>query len=180
MAHAKGMPDSETQSDIQTLNQALFFEHRAVWAYRAAGGKLSASEVGRAVRTIADENRADHEKHQTLLRKAVEGLGGAAIPMEQGYDLSSYIQKGYGNLDNDVNIAKLALAMEIGAAAGYVTDSTHLKSPAMIELEAGIACVEAMHVARIRIAFNELGIVVPVVANPVLNASSRTDWIMKV
>jgi hypothetical protein len=180
MANAKGMPDSETQSDIQTLNRALFFEHRAVWAYRAAGGKLSASEVGRAVRTIADENRADHEKHQALLRNAIEGLGGSGIAPEEGYDVSSYIKSGYGNLDNDVNIAKLALAMEIDAAAGYVTDSTQLKSPPMIELGAGIACVEAMHVARIRIAFNELGIAIPVVANPVVKASSRTDWIMKV
>lgn len=180
MAHAKGMPDSETQSDIQTLNRALYFEHQGVWAYRAAGGKLSASEVGRAVRTIADENRADHEKHQALLRKAIEGLGGAPVAMEEGYDLSSYIQNGYGNLDNDVNIAKLALALEIGAAAGYVTDATRLKSSAMIELGAGIACVEAMHVARIRIAFNELGISLPVVANPVLNASTRTDWMLKV
>src|SRR5215467_13536261 len=108
MAHVKGMPDSETQGDIQTLNRALFFEHRGVWAYRAAGSKLSASEVGRAVRTIADENRADHEKHQALLRTAIESVGGALVPMEESYDLSSYIQKGYGNLDNDVNIAKLA------------------------------------------------------------------------
>lgn len=180
MANAKGMPDSETQGDIQTLNRALFFEHQGVWAYRAAGGKLSASEVGRAVRTIADENRADHEKHQTLLGTAIERLGGAPVPMEESYDLSSYIQKGYGNLDNDVNIAKLALALEVGAAAGYVTDVTQLKSPAMIELGAGIACVEAVHVARIRIAFNELGIDIPVVANPVLNASSHIDWMMRV
>jgi len=174
------MPDSETHDDIQTLNRALFFEHRAVWAYRAAGGKLSASEVGRAVRTIGDENRADHEKHQALLKTAIEGLSGAPIPPEESYDLSSFVKKGYGNLDNDVNIAKLALAMEVGAAAGYVTDATHLKSPAMIELEAGIACVEAIHVARIRVAFNELGIDIPVVANPVLNAGSRTDWLIKV
>jgi hypothetical protein len=180
MANAKGIPDSETQSDIKTLNRALFFEHQGVWAYRAAGGKLSGSEVGRAVRTIADDNRADHEKHEALLKTAIESLGGAPVRMEESYDISSYIQKGYGNLDNDVNIAKLALALEVGAAAGYVSDASQLKSPAMIELGAGIACVEAIHVARIRVAFNELGIDIPVVANPVLNASSLTDWMMKV
>jgi hypothetical protein len=100
--------------------------------------------------------------------------------MEDSYDLSSYIQKGYGNLDSDVNIAKLALALEIGAAAGYVSDTTHLKSPEMIEMEAGIACVEAIHVGRIRVAFNELGIKVPVVPNPLLNASTRGEWLIKV
>jgi len=180
MVTLQGTSYADKQNDIQILNRALFFEHRGVWAYRAAGGKLSSSEVGRAVRVIADENRADHEKHQGLLRNAISSLGGAPIRMEEGYDLSSYIQKGLGNLDSDVNIAKLALALEIGAAAGYVTDATQLKSPAMIEMEAGIACVEAIHVARIRVAFNELGIKVPVVPNPVLNASSRNDWVMKV
>lgn len=57
---------------------------------------------------------------------------------------------------------------------------TQLRSGAMIEMEAGIACVEAIHAARIRAAFNELGVKIPVVPNPVLNASSRTDWMLKV
>ncbi len=51
------------------------------------------------------------------------------------YDLSSFVNKGEGNLDNDVNIAKLALALEVGAAVGYVSDTMKLKSPDMIELE---------------------------------------------
>ena len=107
-------------------------------------------------------------------------LGGAPVPMQDSYDLSSYIQKGYGNLDSDVNIAKLALALESDAAAGYVTDATNLKSSAMIEMIAGIACVEAIHVGRIRVAFNELGVKLPVVPNPVLNASTRDEWVLKV
>jgi len=180
MANVRGVSETDKQSDVKILNQALFFEHRGVWAYGAAGGKLSDSEVGRAVRAIGQENRADHQKHQELLRNAITDLGGAPIPTEESYDLSSFIQKGYGNLDNDVNIAKLALALEIGAAAGYVTDATNLKLPEMIEMEAGIACVEAIHVGRIRVAFNELGIKLPVVPNPLLNASTRHEWVIKV
>lgn len=167
-------------NDIQIINRALFFENRAVWAYRVAADKLSSSDAGRAVRVLAAENQADHEKHQNLLRNAIDSLGGTPIPMESNYDLSSYIKKGHGNLDNDVNIAKLALALEIGAATGYVTDTTQLRSPAMIEMEAGIACVEAIHAVRIRVAFNQLGIKVPVVPNAVLNASSRQDWVLEV
>jgi ferritin-like protein len=180
MANARGVSETDKQNDMQILNRALFFEHMGVWAYGAASGKLSNSEVGRAVRAIAQENRADHQKHQDLLRNAITDLGGAPIRIEDSYDLSSYIHKGYGNLDSDVNIAKLALALEIGAAAGYVTDATHLKSPAMIEMGAGIACVEAIHVGRIRVAFNELGIKLPVVANPVLNATSHDEWVIRV
>ena len=167
-------------NDIKILNRALFFENRAVWVYRAAADKISSSDVGRAVRTLASENQADHEKHQTLLRNAIGSLDGSPIPMETNYDLSSYIKRGHGNLENDVNIAKLALALEVGAAAGYLTDTTQLRSPAMIEMEAGIACVEAIHAARIRVAFNQLGIKVLVVPNAVLNASSRQDWVLEV
>lgn len=180
MVTSKGISEDDKLNDIQILNRALFFENRAVWAYRAATGKLSASDVGRAVRALALENQADHEKHQDLLRKAISDLGGTPIPTESNYDLSSYINKGYGTLDSDVNIAKLALALEVGAAAGYVTDTTQLKSQAMIEMEAGIACVEAIHAARIRVAFNELGIKLPVVPNVVMTASSRQDWVLKV
>jgi hypothetical protein len=174
------MSEEDKQNDIMILNRALFFEHRAVWAYRAAADKLSASEVGKAVLALASENRPDHEKHEDLLREAIGNLGGTPVQMEKDYDLSSYIRRGDGNLDSDVNIAKLALSLEVGAAVGYISDTAKLKSPALSELEGGIACVEAIHVARIRIAFNALGVKVPVVPVPVMNTISRKDWVIKV
>jgi len=106
--------------------------------------------------------------------------GGTPVQMEKDYDLSNYIKKGRGNVDSDVNIAKLALALEIGAAAGYVSDTTKLKSPYMIEMEAGIACIEAIHAARIRVAFNALGIKIPVVPSPIISASDRGSWEIRV
>src|SRR5262249_18449958 len=125
------------------------------------------------------ENRSDHEKHQDMLRNAISELGGIPVQMEKNYDLSTYIAKGEGNVDSDVNIAKLALALEIGAAAGYVSDTSKLKSPYMIELEAGIACIEAIHAARIRVAFNALGIKIPVVPDAVISTSGRDNWVIK-
>jgi len=173
------MSDADKINDIQILNRALFFENRGIWAYRVAAGKLSTSDVGKTVLALAQENREDHEKHQDLLRNAISELGGIPVQMEKDYDLSSFITKGQGNVDSDVNIAKLALALEVGAAAGYVSDTTQLKSPHMIELEAGIACVEAIHAARIRIAFNALGIKIPVVPNAVINANARDSWVIR-
>jgi len=111
---------------------------------------------------------------------AIRELGGIPVQMEKNYDLSSYINKGRGNVDSDVNIAKLALALEIGAAVGYVTDTTKLKSPHMIEMEAGIACIEAIHAARIRAAFNALGINIPVVPSALISASDRDSWVIRV
>jgi len=180
MATFQGMSDADKLHDLEILNRALFFEHRGVWTYRFAAEKLSSSEVGKTVAKLGSQNRTDHEKHQNLLGDAIRDLGGTPLKMEREYDLSALIGRGDGNVDSDVNIAKLALALEVGAAVGYVSDSTKLKSPYLIELEAGIACVEAIHAARIRDAFNDLVIQIPVVPNPVMNTSSRSDWIIKV
>src|SRR5690242_17524223 len=103
MSTVQSRSEPDKLNDIQILNRALFFENRGVWAYRFAAGKLSGSEVGRAVLALASENQADHEKHQDLLRSAITSLGGTPIKMEKDYDLSSYINKRMGNLDSDVN-----------------------------------------------------------------------------
>ena len=176
----QGMSDADKLNDIQILNRALFFENRGVWAYNFAAGKLSTSEVGKTVLELGLQNRADHEKHQEMLRNAIRELGGTPVQTEKNYDLSSYINKGQGNVDNDVNIAKLALALEIGAAVGYVSDTSKLKSPYLIELEAGIACIEAIHAARIRAAFNALGIKIPVVPSALISTSDRDSWVIRV
>ena len=180
MAKFQGMSDADKLNDIQILNRALFFENRGVWAYNFAAGKLSTSEIGKTVLELGLQNRADHEKHQEMLRNAIRELGGTPVQMEKNYDLSSYINKGHGNVDSDVNIAKLALALEIGAAVGYVSDTTKLKSPYMIEMEAGIACIEAIHAARIRVAFNALGIKIPVVPSALISTSNRDSWVIRV
>ena len=180
MSKFQGMSDADKLNDIQILNRALFFENRGVWAYTFAAGKLTKSEVGKTVLELGLQNRADHEKHQEMLSNAIRELGGTPVQMEKNYDLSSYINKGQGNVDSDVNIAKLALALEIGAAVGYVSDTAKLKSPYMIEMEAGIACIEAIHAARIRVAFNALGIKIPVVPSALISTSDRESWVIRV
>src|SRR5438034_6622737 len=179
MAKFQGMSDADKLNDMQILNRAHFFENGGVWAYNFAADKLSTSAVGKAVLELALQNRADHEKHQEMLRNAISELGGTPVQMEKNYDLSSYINKGQGNVDSDVNIAKLALALEIGAAVGYVSDTTKLKSPYMIEMEAGIACIEAIHAARIRVAFNALGIKIPVVPSALISTSASDGWVTR-
>src|SRR5262249_55201379 len=176
MARFQGMSDEDKRNDIEILNRALFFENRGVWAYSFAAVKLSKTEVGKTVLELGLQNRADHEKHQDMLRSAISEAGGTPVQMEKNYDLSTYLGKGQGNVDSDVNIAKLALALEIGGAAvGYVSDAAKLKSPYMIELEAGIACIEAIHAARIRAAFNALEIKIPVVPSALISTSDRDN-----
>jgi hypothetical protein len=180
MAMFKYASPEDNQNDIKLLNDALFFENRGVWAYSAAAGKLSKTEVGKAVLSLGLENQADHKQHQEMLISAIRDLGGNPVEMKTDYDLSSLIKRGEGNLDNDVNIATLALGLEVGAALGYVVESAQMKSPALIEMLAGIACVESIHVARIRLAFNSLGMKIPIVPSPLLSTDTRSNWVIKV
>lgn len=180
MAKFQGMSDSDKLNDLQILNRALFFEHRAVWTYRVGAEKLTTTEIGRTVLSLAEQNQRDHEQHQDMLGNAISDLGGTPVQMTNSYDLSSYIKRGDGHVDNDVNIARLALALEVAASVGYIADTTQLKSSALVELEGGIAAVEAIHAARIREAFNALGMKVPVVPRSIMSKDVRTEWIIRV
>ncbi|MEH2317835.1 DUF4439 domain-containing protein, partial [Nostoc sp.] len=99
------------RNDAKILNNALYYEHQAIWAYGAAAGKLTSTEVGKAVLALALRNQADHKNHRDALAATIASLGGTPIKTQSSYDVSGYIKKGEGNLDSDVNIAKLALAL---------------------------------------------------------------------
>ncbi len=156
------------------------FEHQGIWAYDFAASKLSHTEVGKVVRAIALENQADHKLHRATLLAAVRDLAGTPVKPERSYDLSPYLDKGEGGLNSDANIAKLALALEIDAAIAYVTESAKLKTTVLSAVSAGIGCIESIHAARIRAAFNSFGMDIPVIPSAVMSAENRNLWILKV
>lgn len=166
--------------DVSILNNALFYEHQAIWAYGAAAGKLTSTDVGKAVLAIALRNQADHKQHRDLLASAVASLGGTPVKAESSYDVSSYIQKGEGNLDSDVNIAKLALALEVDAAIAYTQEVAKLKTPGLITAGATIGSNEATHATLIRSAFKSLGVNLEVVPTAFVSDKNRNAWIVKV
>jgi rubrerythrin len=166
--------------DIKILNNALFYEHQAIWAYSFAAGKLTSSDVGKAVLAIAIANQADHKQHRDLLASAIKSLGGTPVKAESSYDVSSYIKNGEGNIDSDVNIAKLALALETDAAIAYTQEVAKLKTPALVSAGASIGSTESAHAAAIRAAFVSLGVQIPVVPASFINANNRKAWILTV
>ena len=166
--------------DIKILNNALFYEHQAIWAYSFAAGKLSNTDVGKAVLAIALANQSDHKQHRELLTSAIKSLGGIPVKAETSYDVSSYIKNGEGNVDNDVNIAKLALALETDAAIAYTQEVAKLKTPALITAGASIGSTESAHATAIRAAFVSLGVKIPVVPAAFVNADNRKAWVLKV
>lgn len=179
---AKPMPMSKSGNagDAAILNNALYYEHQAIWAYSVAAGKLSDTNVGRAVKALALKNQADHMAHRDALASVVRQLGATPVRAEQSYDLSSYIQRGEGNLDSDVNIAKLALALETDAAIAYTTEVAQLKNPGLITAGASIGSNEASHATAIRAAFVSLGVNLDYVPASFVSADTRSQWILRV
>ncbi len=167
-------------NDAKILNGALYYEHQAIWAYQFAAGKLSNTEVGQAVLALAKHNLADHMAHRDVLASAVESLGGMPVAAESSYDLSSYIEQGEGNIDSDVNIAKLALALETDAAIAYISEVSQLKTPALISAGASIGSTESAHATAIRAAFVSLGVEIDYVPASFVSADTRPDWVLKV
>lgn len=177
---ADAASEIDKRNDVKILNNALYYEHQAIWAYSFAAGKLTNTNVGKAVLAIALANQADHKKHRDLLTSAVQSLGGVPVKAESSYDVSSYIKQGEGNIDSDINIAKLALALETDAAIAYTTEVAKLKTPALITAGASIGSTESAHAAVIRAAFNALGVKIPVVPASFVSAETRGVWVLKV
>lgn len=172
--------DADKMNDLQILNNALFYEHQAIWAYSFAAGKLSSSDVGKAVLALALRNQNDHKGHRDLLASAVTSLGGTPVAAMNSYDVSSYINAKEGNVDSDVNIAKLALALEVDAAIAYTNEVAKLKTPALVTAGASIGSTESAHAAAIRATFKALGVEIEIVPAPFVNQANRGAWILPV
>ncbi|MBF2062857.1 MAG: ferritin-like domain-containing protein [Calothrix sp. C42_A2020_038] len=177
---AEAQSKSVKRNDVKILNNALYYEHQAVWAYSFAAGKLTNTNVGKAVLALALRNQADHKKHRDVLAAAVRSLGGTPVQAESSYDVSSYIKKGEGNIDNDVNIAKLALALEVDAAIAYTLEAAQLKTPKLITAGASIGTNESAHAAAIRATFRALGVNIEIVPAAFVSMENRNAWILKV
>lgn len=171
---------SDQASDAAVLNGALYYEHQAIWAYQFAATKLSDSDVGQAVLALAKRNLADHMVHRDTLAEVISSLGATPVTAESSYDVSSYLQNGEGNLDSDVNIAKLALALETDAAIAYASEVSKLKTPALITAGASIGSTESAHATAIRAAFVSLGVGIDYVPASFVSADTRQEWVLKV
>jgi len=177
---AEAGSSSAKQNDLKILNNALYYEHQAIWAYSFASGKLTNTDVGKTVLALALRNQADHKKHRDALAAAVSSLGGTPVKAEASYDVSSYIQKGEGNIDSDVNIAKLALALETDAAIAYTLEAAKLKTPQLVTVGASIGTTESAHAAAIRATFKALGENIEIVPAAFVSIENGDAWILKV
>jgi rubrerythrin len=177
---ADARPAKNMRDDLKILNNALYYEHQAIWAYSFAAGKLTNTDVGKTVLALALRNQADHKKHRDALSATITSLGGTPVKAESKYDVSSYIKRGEGNVDSDVNIAKLALALETDAAIAYTQEAAKLKTPKLISVGASIGATESAHAAAIRATFKALGVDLEIVPASFVSMETRDAWVLKV
>jgi Ferritin-like domain len=59
-----GSKNADKSNDIKVLNNGLYYEHQAIWAYQFAAGKLSSNDIGKAVLAVASDNLRDHQAHR--------------------------------------------------------------------------------------------------------------------
>jgi len=168
------------RADLAILQAAHDLESQAIWAYGAAAGKLSSTDVGRTVLALALRNQEDHKKHRTALAEAIRDLGGTPAAPKPTYDLSAYLKAGEGGLDSDANIAKLALALEVDAVLAYQAAFGKLRTPAIQAAAATILPVESGHVTAIRAVFHTLVPAVEAVPAAFLSAATREVWVLRV
>src|SRR5215813_5123431 len=69
------IPAMAAANDAAILNAALDLEHQAIWAYSVAATKLTSTDVGNTVKSLALRNQADHIKHRDALTSVIKGLG---------------------------------------------------------------------------------------------------------
>jgi rubrerythrin len=171
---------TDQRNDAEILNNALLYEHAAIWAYTVAAGRLTNTSVGQAVMAIAIANKTDHENHRNILMDVVTSLDATPLTAESSYDISPYLNNGEGNLESDVNIAKLALALEVDAAIAYGKEVARLKTPALITAGTSIGSTEASHATLIRAAFKSLGVDLAVIPVSFVSEDTRDAWVLKV
>src|SRR5262249_8263136 len=114
--------------DVAILSAAYDLESQGIWAYGAAGGKLSDTPVGKLAIALARRNQSEPAGHRVALGDALKSLGANPPAPKKEYDLSTYIAAGEGGLGSDGDIARLALALEIDAALAYQGAFAQLKN----------------------------------------------------
>jgi rubrerythrin len=174
------IPAMAAANDAAILNAALDLEHQAIWAYSVAATKLTSTDVGNTVKSLALRNQADHMKHRDALISVIKGLGKDPSQAKDAYDVSPYLKAQEGNLDSDANIAKLALALEVDAAIAYGDAFSKLKAVPHLEAAASIAPNEAAHATAIRAVFRTLIPTVEYVPSAFISSDTRSQWVLKV
>lgn len=171
---------AQTSQDLEWLNEGLAQEHRIIWAYTVASGKLTNRSGGRTVLKLALTHLQDHRRHQEELIALIQDLGGTPVVPLEGYDLSSYSEALEGDLGSDLNIAKLALALECDMALTLDRVCQQISSPAGVRSVRQMVPNAMLHAVALRSWLREFDPELAPVPVAAIDPDTRAQWIAKI
>ncbi|HJQ55391.1 MAG TPA: DUF4439 domain-containing protein [Vineibacter sp.] len=139
--------------DVNLLNAAIALEHEGIAAYSIAAGS---GLLEPAVVKIGVTFRGHHQRHRDELVRAVAALGGRAVAARSDAEYATALNA--ASLRNQVDVLRLALRLERGAANAYLGLIPSLSTANQHQLAARMAGDEAFHAA---ILGNALGDPIP-------------------
>ncbi|MEO6204440.1 MAG: ferritin-like domain-containing protein [Mycobacteriales bacterium] len=144
--------------DKAALATNASLEALAVFAYDAA---LKAAPMGKFGKTVpaaiaefATVAKKQHQDHQDAFNADLVAAGGKAFT-DPDPALAATVTKMFGDVNDVVGLAKLALTLENTAAATYIQQMSTLMSPMALSAVATIAPVEQQHSAILNFVLGE-------------------------
>ena len=135
--------------DLAIVALAASLENLAVGTYQAGIDAATAGKLGAvppAVVSFATTAQSQHKDHAAAWNSVLTGAGKKAIT---GVDLTvkKDVDAAFAQVKDVPGLAMLALSLENGAAATYLSAIDAVKSPAGIKVAATIQPVEMQHAA---------------------------------
>lgn len=171
---------AQTSRDLQGLNEGLAQEHRIIWAYTVASGKLTNRSGGRAVLKLVLAHLHDHRRHQQELTALIRNLGGTPVDPLDTYDLSPYSDALEGNLESDLNIAKLVLALECDAALTLDRVGQEISTSAGVRSIQRMVPNAMLRAVALRFWLRESDPELAAVPVAAIDPVTRAQWIVKI
>ena len=162
--------------DVQVGAMAASLENLAVFAYNAGiqaaqAGKLGA--VPPAVVAFATTAKAQHQDHADAWNAIVTGAGYQKVTATDPA-VTPTVQSGFAQVHDVVGLAKLALSLEVIAAATYLNGIGVVKSRQAISTAATIQPVEMQHAAILNFVLGQYPI--PDAFAPTTGARPPSDF----
>jgi len=130
----------DTQKDVDLLNASLGGEYFGIAAYDAAMGSGLLED---GVRAVAQKFQNDHKEHAERFQAAVIDLGGEPARSKSWDEYAAEFPP--PPLENQADILRYAATLEESGASASVASIGEFSSPALAQMVASIAGVEAMH-----------------------------------
>ncbi|MEO7572677.1 MAG: ferritin-like domain-containing protein, partial [Acidimicrobiales bacterium] len=147
----KGGGDGDGDAGIATFGAGL--ELLAAQTYTAALDAATSGALGEVPPAVAEFATVAQAHHQAASDALAEAAGG--ITAEVDPDIKATVDAAFAEVTDVAGLARLALTLELQAAATYLEVLPALQSKAAIDLVGSIMPIERQHAAILHFALGE-------------------------